>query len=369
MLDTLWADQLDASDLLIAVRQKYWDRFQTMGLPVFRHEDFFYVQKRFDALPSLAKEEEGPVKGDITFINGYLQPRSLAAPMVCLPLEQAMRSYGLFLQTRLMKWVELETDPFAVLNGAFQGRGAFLYVPPKCKAALHITSIYLDDQMASPRLHLYLGRGAELTISYSSEGKGGFSNALFDFVLDANAKLKWIDRAEGEMQAIRATLKQDSQIKMVLLGKHLRTSARVQLTESNAEAELYGLADLEAGESHIHASMEHKAPNTRARQHVKSILKGKARFSFEGKIAVDPVAQKTESYQLAQSLILSEEAANFAKPNLEIFADDVKASHGATVGQLDEEQIFYLRSRGLKLQEAREWLIEGFRKEILDHAR
>ena len=182
--------------------------------------------------------------------------------------------------------------------------------------------------------------------------------------------MTFIDEAEGDFQAIRATLKRDSKSKAVLLGKRLRTSIHVELVEENSEAELYGLAQLEGdGEAHIHARIEHMAPHTRSRQHFKSVVKDESRYSFEGKIYVHSEAQKTEAYQLNNNLILTDGASANAKPNLEIFADDVKASHGSTTGQLSKEALFYLRSRGLSVEEAQRWLIGGFCKEILDHAR
>jgi len=224
--------------------------------------------------------------------------------------------------------------------------------------------------MASPRLHLYLGKNAQLSLTQTSKGKSGFCNSLIDVVIDAGGRVDFCDQAEGHFQAIRSTLKRDSYFKASLIGKEVRRSIQVHLTEENSEAELLGLARLEGEEeSHFHTTIEHMAPHTRSRQHFKSVLKDKSKFSFEGKIHVLPVAQKTESYQLNNNLILSDEASANAKPNLEIFADDVKASHGATMGQLDEEQIFYLRSRGLSLEMAKEWLVVGFCKEILDHAR
>jgi Fe-S cluster assembly protein SufD len=373
MLDTYWADLLDPKDPLVTYRKKGWDRFEEIGLPKAKQEAFQYVTKKL-TFPTPAGRKPvlmEPVEG-IVFVDGYFEETvsQVPSPLVCLPLENAVRSYGLFLQNRYANLIKQETDPFAALNGAFQGRGVFLYVPPKCKAVLQLEQIYTSDEMASSRLHIYLGRGAELTLKQTSEGASGFSNNTIDFVLDSGAALTFIDEAEGHFQALRATLKRDSKMKTVLLGKKLRTSIKTELAEENSEAEIYGLARLEGdAESHIHAQVEHEAPHTRSRQHFKSVVKDKSRYSFEGKIHVHPIAQKTEAYQLNNNLILSDEASANAKPNLEVFADDVKASHGATFGQLDVEALFYLRSRGLSLEQAREWLIGGFCKEILDHAR
>lgn len=374
MLESYWADLLDPKDPLFNVRKKSWDRFEEIGLPRAKQEAFKYLQLKKPTFPKLAARKQSaikPVQG-LVFVDGFFEESlsQLPAPLVCLPLEEAMRSYALFLQNRLARFLKEETDPFAALNGAFQGRAAFLYVPPQCKAALHLVQRFTSEEMATPRLHLYLGRNAELKLIHHSEGKSGFCNGVLDLVLDEGAQLHLSDSHEGDFQAIRAMLKRNSKITAVLLGKMMRTSIKVQLAEENSEAELFGLARLEKeAESHVHATVEHSAPHTRSRQHFKSVLKDRSRFSFEGKIFVHSIAQKTEAYQLNNNLILSDEAAAYAKPNLEIFADDVKASHGATVGQLDAEQLFYLRSRGLSLGQAREWLIEGFCKEILDHAR
>jgi Fe-S cluster assembly protein SufD len=370
MLDILWADLLDPKDPLMGIRQKHWARFEEIGLPRPKQEAFQYMSKKF-VFPKRAERKSAPVRpvADLVFVDGFFEDSQLPSPLISLPLDQALRSYGLFLQSRLAKTLSDETDPFAALNGAFQGRGAFLYVPPKCKAALHLVQMFTADEMASPRLHIYLGRNAQLQLTQISEGKSGFCNSVLDFVLDEGAHLSFCDHAEGRFQAIRATLKRDSHLKTVLLGKKMRASIKVQLAEENSAVELFGLDRLDGEtESHIHSGVEHIAPHTCSRQHFKSVLKDRSRFSFEGKIHVWPAAQKTEAYQLNNNLILSDEASANAKPNLEIFADDVKASHGATVGQLDAEQLFYLRSRGLGLEEAREWLTRGFCKEILDHA-
>lgn len=373
MLEAYWTDLMNPKDPLIAYRKKGWDRFLEIGLPRPKQEAFQYLTKKL-LFPKLAERTTASMEQEeaLVFVDGFFEESfsQVPSPLVCLPLEQAIRSYGLFLQNRYALMLSQETDPFAALNGAFQGRGLFLYLPPKCKAALHLIQRYTSSDMASPRLHIYLGREAQLKLSQTSEKRSGLSNSAIDFVLDSGAELSFLDEAEGDFQAIRATLKRDSKLKVVLLGNTLRTSIKTELAEENCEAELYGLTRLEGdGESHIYARIEHAAPHTRSRQHFKSVLEGKSRYSFEGKIYVHPVAQKTEAYQLNNNLILSDEASANAKPNLEIFADDVKASHGATVGQLDEEALFYLRSRGLRVEQAREWLIGGFCKEILDHAR
>jgi Fe-S cluster assembly protein SufD len=127
------------------------------------------------------------------------------------------------------------------------------------------------------------------------------------------------------------------------------------------------LWDLQGGsQAHTHVFVEHAAPHARSLQKFKGVLKETSQSSFEGKIFVRPEAQKTEAYQLNHNLLLSEGAVAYAKPNLEIFADDVKASHGATFAQVDDEQLFYLKSRGISTDVASQLLIRGFMQEMID---
>ena len=146
----------------------------------------------------------------------------------------------------------------------------------------------------------------------------------------------------------------------------LRQEFTVDLLEPYATSFLKGLSILEKKkQSHHYVTMRHKAPNCESYQHFKGVLFDQAKLSFEGKIWVDQLAQKTQAYQRSNHLLLGKKAAAYSKPNLEIFADDVKASHGATIAQLQEEELFYLKARGLDLVTAKKLLLKGFAKELL----
>ena len=168
----------------------------------------------------------------------------------------------------------------------------------------------------------------------------------------------------------RATLKSNATLKHLALttsGSLNRNRLKLALLGDNASTLLQGLWSLsENHQCHTNVHVEHVFPNCRSLQKFKGVLKKQAQSSFEGKIYVHPEAQKTEAYQLNQNLLLSDAAVANAKPNLEIFADDVKASHGATMSEVDEEQLFYLQSRGLTKERARTLLVSGFIQEILD---
>jgi Fe-S cluster assembly protein SufD len=147
----------------------------------------------------------------------------------------------------------------------------------------------------------------------------------------------------------------------------VRNDYRVVIGGENAEASLNGVWMLgDRNESHMHVIVDHQAPHCRSMQLFKGVLNGNSHSSFEGKILVRQAAQKTEAFQLNNNLLLSDRAHADSKPNLEIFADDVKASHGATVGQLDKEQIFYMKTRGFHEADAKNLLVYGFCEEVID---
>ncbi len=149
----------------------------------------------------------------------------------------------------------------------------------------------------------------------------------------------------------------------------LKQDFYVSLSGENAQCELKGINVLSKNlQSHVNVHMEHSAPHCLSNQLFKNVVSDAGKTSFEGKIFVHSKAQKTCAYQLNNNLLIGKKALSYSKPNLEIFADDVKASHGATVAQLDSEHLYYLRSRGLTLPRARQLLIKGFISEIIDEA-
>lgn len=375
----------DPKESLQTWRKKAWDRFLELGLPRPKQEAFQYVPLKDLHLPEPALTphdgSDSASPNTLLFTDGFFQKADLPQPLVCLKMDAAMLVYGIFLQNRIHRALKEETDPFAVLNGAFQGKGAFLYVPPgTClKQPIEIVHQFSSHQMTSPRLQIFLGKGASVQITQKSAAgsSSSFCNAHIDVSLDAGASLffgdsqKWTPSSHS-FQSFRCTLKRDSRLHYLAVShgaKISRSSIKVQLLEENSEALLQGLNVLDADlHEHTHVLVEHVAPYCRSRQHFKGLLRGKSRSSFEGKILVRPEAQKTEAYQLNNTLLLSNEAMGFAKPNLEIFADDVKASHGATMCQLKEEELFYFRSRGIPLSVAQETLAAGFCNEILNAA-
>lgn len=371
-------EELIPRDALYNWRKKSWDRFQEIGKPPSILSIAEALAEEREAKP-ISYLSECPHR--LVFVDGFFSQTLSQLPeaLICSPLDQAMRSYGVFLQNRIARTLKEETDPMAALNGAFQGKGILLYVPPRfhLESPLEIQHHFTTQQMVTPRIHLYLGRSSSLELiqTYSAIIDDLFCNALIDATCDEDSSLKFMDVQTwpGEsryFQAIRASLKKESRFSSLALmqgAKSARTSYKIQLAEENSEALVQGLARLNGErQNEIHALIEHIAPHTRSRQTFKAILEDRSRSSFEGKIYVRPTAQKTEAYQLNANLPLGPDVEIRSKPNLEIFADDVKASHGATIAEIQEEDLFYLRSRGLSQAQARLWLVRGFSRDLLD---
>jgi Fe-S cluster assembly protein SufD len=388
-------EQSRSSDMLRGMREKAWDHFLELGLPDKSSDAFKYVPlNRLYELSlnpaqiyAVSKDKVQPYihpecQGScLVFVDGAFVPElsdisKLPKKVVALPIVDAMRSYGPFLQNRWSKDLKEEPDPFAVLNLATHAKGLFFYVPPKLKLNTPVQTIFIstaDDRFAPARLQLFLASQTEVKWVSTAIG-GGVHNTVMDVAMEDGASFEAVDVPAMEkgwrFNFLRATLKKESRLKHFALtheSGYARHSLRVHLQGENSDALLQGLWRMQgSSQAHTHVFVEHAAPHARSLQKYKGVLSETAQSSFEGKIFVRPEAQKTEAYQLNHNLLLSEGAVANAKPNLEIFADDVKASHGATFAQVDEEQLFYLKSRGLSSEEARRLLIRGFMQEMID---
>lgn len=390
-------------DSLQKVRAKAWDHYSEIGLPTHKSEAFRYIKLRHLLAPNyvLPEKREGTIlhaqdilnecRGScLVFVNGHFAPElshteALPAKMVILPLKDALKTYGMFLQNQWAKALKEETDTFAALNAALHPFGVFIYLPPNCelKVSLQIHHVVdvKDDQNAliMPRLHLAASPHAKIDLISTTRIVKGVSygiNQVFDFSLDEGACVTLCQVAAQNqplgwhLEAVRSRLKKQSSFKSFWISEGSltsRTDYKISLEGENSEAFLHGIWSLtDKKEAHAHILMEHQAPNCRSNQHFKGILRDTSRSSFEGKILVRQLAQKTEAFQRNQNLLLSDHARADSKPNLEIFADDVKASHGATFGQLNEDELFYLRTKGLSKEVAQSLLLEGFCRELVD---
>lgn len=233
-----------------------------------------------------------------------------------------------------------------------------------------------DNMLHAPVLKITLDEGAEATVIERHDGNGAYwKNMATEIVLGPNARLYHVRLQQDGAESVHTniatvTLERDAHYDGFSLNagaKLSRHDIHAVIVGANAECTFNGVNLLE-GTRHGDTTIliEHQAPHGRSNQFYRSLLKDTARGVFQGKVHVHKPAQKTDGYQLSNAILLSEGAEMDTKPELEIYADDVKCSHGATTGQLDEAPLFYLRSRGLTDREARFLLIQAFVDEAVD---
>ena len=334
--------------------------FRALGLPTVRDEAWRYTHLRplLDvgfADPPEAANAPAADASRIVFVNGR------SADGVAPDREAA---HG---------------DKLDALNAMLADAGAAIDVPAGQDAGtLTLASIGDASETISfhPRHRIRLGAGARLTVIESSSGTGRYlHNPSFRITLGEGATLTHLRLQDEDLTAfhlstlhvtIAAGATYDS-FALTLGARLARTQVHARLNGPGASAHL-NAAQLLAGNQHADFSttVSHDAPSCSSRQTVKNVLAGHARAVFQGKIEVARHAQKTDGYQMNQTLLLSPDAEIDSKPELQIYADDVKCSHGATVGELDANQLFYLRSRGIPDAEARSILVRAFLAEAFD---
>ncbi len=256
--------------------------------------------------------------------------------------------------------------------------GFVLDVPENTKGEeeLKVTSFGHEDTETTARQIIRVGENAEFTVMEYQSGKSEYwSNIVTQIDLAKGARLKHYRIQENAEQAV---VTQNTHVVMaegaeyesfsLVLGANLsRNQIHVDMEGEQGACRLSGVNLLEGSRlADTTVTVEHKAPNCRSSQNYRSVATDKSVGVFQGKIHVHKEAQKTDGYQMAKSLLLSQQATINVKPELEIYADDVKCSHGATTGQLDEEALFYLRSRGIPEAEARDLLVQAFLSEVID---
>lgn len=275
------------------------------------------------------------------------------------------------------------TDPNADptlmhLANVFFRDGVSIDVPANIHAGepLHILIECEADAFYVVHTAIRVGANASLTIIEDHRSTGHFwKNRMSHIVLEPGAKLTHVRVQEDSTEAVytqntNVTVGKDATYDAVALytGAAIsRNQVRVVLNAPGASCHINS-ASLMRGTQHIDTTVliEHKAPHCQSKQNIRTILDDRAHGVFQGKVHVHQPAQKTDGYQLSKALLLSEGAEMDTKPELEIYADDVKCSHGATTGQLDDEPMFYMQSRGIPKEEARALLIESFAAEVLD---
>jgi Fe-S cluster assembly protein SufD len=340
------------------------------ALPTRKLEAFRYTDLR--ALAALSFSE--PLPATLPTLPDLGLPRAVFSNGVFMPdLSDALPHAKPFAPVD-------ETSDLALarINAEHATDGLTLDIP----AGVDVGAVVLISHIsnASPiavhaRHRIRLGAGARLTIIEISMGEGIYwNNPVTDIVLGEGANLGYFRMQTESLDAFHlATIRADVADRAVFESVTAVIGARLSRTESHvalgeASHTHLNAAQLLRGSQHgdITTVVHHRAPHATSRQTIKSVLGGTARGVFQGRIEVDRPAQKTDGYQMNQALLLSRGAEMDIKPELQIFADDVKCSHGATIGALDPEQLFYLRSRGIREPQARALLIRAFVEDALE---
>lgn len=282
----------------------------------------------------------------------------------------------------LSRYAPVSTEPFVALNTAFLSDGAFIYLPEEKRYDRPLHILHLNDgrkmpSMSHPRNLIVAGKGvsANITESYHSLGTHtSFTNVVTEVILSENASLELTrvqteNRLSSHISFTEVRMDRDTQFRtntITLDGNFVRNNLHIVMDGTSGSAILNGLYIADKNQViDNHTLVDHASPNCFSKELYKGILDDKAQGVFNGKIFVRQDAQKTNAYQSNKNILLSNDAVINTKPQLEIFADDVKCSHGATAGQLDEEALFYLRSRGIGLEEARVFLNIAFAAEVI----
>jgi len=282
-------------------------------------------------------------------------------------------------------YADYRDQAFTALNTSLVGDGAFVYIPPgkTVEKPIHLLFVSTAEEptVSHPRVLIVAGEGSVATVieSYASIGEDVyFTNAVTEVVTERGAVLDHYRLQEESDLAFHIASTEIHQERdsryfscaISLGGEIARHNLNVAVADENVETTIDGLYVV-AGRQHTdsHMVIDHQKPHSNSFQLYKGILDGKARAVFNGKVFVREGALLTDARQLNKNLLLSAEAHVDTKPELEIFADDVKCSHGATVGQLEDEELFYLASRGIPQEQARALLTYGFAEDVISKIR
>jgi Fe-S cluster assembly protein SufD len=375
------------------------ERFQSLGFPNMKQEAW-----RFTSVAPIAEGSfelaKPPVRVPqledirpfllfeagyrLVFVDGFFQP-SLSTPFFddIQNLAHVVTHRQDLVRQHLGKYAATQDRPFSALNTAFVSDGAFVHVPAKATIAEPIQLLFLSTGgkpvVTHPRNLVVLEREARASIvetyaSSSEDGSPYWTNSVTEIVVGDGARVDYHRVQRESPRAYHVATTQTRQGRDSTLNVHAvafggalaRHDIGSVMAGPGGKLILNGLYLL-AGEQHAdhHTTIDHAADHCESHEYFNGVLDGKSRGVFTGRIIVRPGAQKTDSKQTNNNLLLSADAHADSQPQLEIYADDVKCTHGSTVGPLDPRALFYLRSRGVGEHEARQLLTYGFAAEIL----
>jgi Fe-S cluster assembly protein SufD len=377
--------------------------FKETGFPSSRQENWKYTdvrpiaKKSFSNLnittATITAEEISAVRFQdldcykLVFINGiYSKEHShlddLPENIVIENMADALAKDKDFLEKHLSHYANYKISPFTALNTAFIHHGTYINVPRNTIVKKPINILYLSKENAQPfathpRNLVIMGEHSEATLIENYIGLNNenyFTNAVTEVSLSTASILEHYKIQQESLSAyhignLNVMQGKDSQFEshsISLGGSLVRNDIHSRLAAEGASIVMNGLY-MTDGKQHVdnHTRVDHLKPDTHSTENYRGVLNGKSRAVFNGKVVVHPQAQKIEAHQSNANLLLSDDAEIDTKPELEIYADDVKCSHGATIGQLDQNMLFYLRSRAIDEETARSLLTYAFVNEVM----
>jgi Fe-S cluster assembly protein SufD len=397
------------------IRLAAMDRFGDLGFPTTHNEDWRFTNvapiARTPFIPATVRSGQPALRAPsatlpwllecqtLVFVNGSFDgklsqvgqlPAGVRAQNLAKVLSgsssSAERSAA---EAHLARHASYQDHAFVALNTALFEDGVLVEIAPNTVVKQQIVLLFAtvpgaEPAMTHPRNLIIAGAGVQASFIEIHIGFGAtdgnsvasyFTNAVTELVAGENAIIEYTRIQQEGDEAFHVGIVQTEQGRSssvtthsIALGGRLdREEVRAVLNGEGAEALMHGLYVI-SGHQHVdnHTLIDHAKPHCSSREVYKGVLDGHAAGVFNGKIAVRKDAQKTDSKQSNKNLLLSENASINTKPQLEIYADDVRCTHGATIGQIDAEAVFYLRSRGIGLEEARNLLIQAFANDILD---
>ena len=393
---------VDTAVVPAAVRRAAFERFVELGFPTMRNEDWRFTNTRaitdtvFRIAPEIADVDRAFVDGQIidadwprlVFVNGHFRaelssPTARTGPAWAGALAALPDEVARSVQQHLARYADYEQHAFTALNTAFLADGAVVHVPAGVTAegpihVLHVSVPGAEPQVSHPRGLIVVEAGGGVTVVESFVGYGAgpyLTNCVTEIVADDNAhvdhyKVVFETTEAYHVGTTRIRLGRDSTVSshtITLGGKLVRNDVTTVLDGAGGTCTLNGLY-IVGDRNHVdnHLRVEHAKPHCDSREYFKGILDDHARAVFTGRIIVHKDAQKTDAKQTNMNLLLSDDCQVDTKPQLEIFADDVKCTHGATIGQLDADAMFYLKSRGIDETAARGVLLFAFAQASLD---
>ena len=361
------------------------------GIPNNKHEDYKYCnleavfRKEFKTIGNkfntLTNVDTHKLKDciNVVVVNGQYN-EALSDKVIEVELK-TLSNAGAELKNHITKYADVNSDALIALNTAFCSGGLFISIKGIVNKPIHIINInsVKENSVINPRQLIVLEKSAEATLieTFVSENNSAkvFHNHLSEVVLNENSKLRSYrlqneDEHSYHINTVQVNVNRYANYAtntFTFNGAVVRNNLNVVLASDLCESHLNGLfvsSDTKLIDNHT--LVDHQKPNCESNELYKGIAKDKSTGVFNGKIYVRKDAQKTNAYQSSKNILLSEDATINTKPQLEIYADDVKCSHGTSTGKVDEVALFYLKSRGIGDEKAHKLLLQAFAQEVID---